>query len=315
MNRRATRTRAAWAALTTAAMAAAMIGNPSQAHAQALIGADRAKLLLTAGFSDIEGAGGAGLVPWAVITGYGSRDGWGANAHVTGVRTQDIELAAYGVAVGVFDRFELSYTRHDLEFTSGALDRLGVTQDIIGAKLRVFGDAVYAQDSWLPQIAIGLEYKEHGGIDDAAAVGLPGLVNPRQLGARDDQGIDYYLAATKVVLDSSFVYNVTARYTEANQFGLLGFGGERKDDPSLQLEASAAYLLARSLAIGAEYRSKPRNLAADREEDAWDIFVAWTPNKSVSVVAAWVDLGSVLGPVTGETDSQNGAYLSLQVGF
>ena len=32
-------------------------------------------------------------------------------------------------------------------------------QDVVGAKVRLFGDAVYDQDSWLPQIAVGAQYK------------------------------------------------------------------------------------------------------------------------------------------------------------
>ena len=41
---------------------------PAMVHAQARIGADGGKLLLTAGFNDVEGAGGGGLVPWALIS-------------------------------------------------------------------------------------------------------------------------------------------------------------------------------------------------------------------------------------------------------
>lgn len=44
---------------------------------------DRGKLLLTAGFNDADGAGGGGLVPFALITGYGTSDSYGENAHDT----------------------------------------------------------------------------------------------------------------------------------------------------------------------------------------------------------------------------------------
>ena len=53
----------------------------------------------------------------------------------------------------------------------------------------------------------------------------------------------------------------------------------------------------------------------DREDNAWDAFVAWTPTKNMSLVAAYVNLGSILAPVTTNTDDQKGAYLSFQVGF
>jgi hypothetical protein len=281
------------------------------ALAENRLGADQGKILLTAGFSDYEGAGGGGLVPLAFITGYGSSDSWGANAHYTGIQLKDIRLDAYGVAAGLWDRVELSYVHHELEFSHGALDGLGVSDDVIGVKVKLFGDAIYHQDSWIPQVAIGAQYKDHGGIHDAAAVGLPGLVSPIQLGAEDDSGTDYYLAATKVFLSQSLAVNLTLRYTEANQFGLLGFG----PDAELVPEATIAWLLSRKVAVGAEYRDRPQNLAADDESEAWDVFVAWTPTHNISLVAAYLNIGSVLAPVTGETADQDGAYLSLQVGF
>ncbi|MET0858964.1 MAG: DUF3034 family protein, partial [Telluria sp.] len=71
------------------------------------------KLTATGGVSQVEGAGGGGLTPWALIGGYGSRDSWGANAHYTRVTTQDYSLDTYGVAVGLFDRVELSLATQD----------------------------------------------------------------------------------------------------------------------------------------------------------------------------------------------------------
>jgi hypothetical protein len=276
---------------------------------------DQGKLHLTAGFSDVEGAGGAGLVPLSFITGYGTRDSWGANAHYTTVNLNAFELQAYGVSVGLFDRIELSYTQHNLDVTSGPLDGLNVKQNIIGAKIKLIGDAVYFQNSWLPQISIGAQYKKHDGIHDAGAVGLDGLTNPKSLGATSDSGTDIYLTATKIFLGQSLVVNATVRSTKANQLGLLGFGGPRKDSRSIEPEGVVAYLFTRKLAGGVEYRSKPQNLGVDREDDAWDAFVAWAPTKNISLVAAYVNLGPILGPATGDNDDQKGAYLSLQVGF
>jgi len=277
--------------------------------------ADQGKILLTAGFADAEGAAGGGLVPWALITGYGSRDSFGANAHLTTVQLPDFDLKAYGVGVGLFDRVELSYTKHELDVTGTALDGLGVKQDIFGLKLRLLGDAVYSQDLWIPQVAVGAEYKKNNGLDDGGSVGNAALVNPKQLGADDDRGVDYYLSATKVFLAQSFLVNATVRYTNANQFGLLGFGGDRETGRSWEPEVTAAYLFNRRTAVGVEYRSKPENLSVDTEEDAWDAFVAWAPTKNLSLVAAYLNLGSILGPVTGSTQKQDGLYLSFQAGF
>jgi hypothetical protein len=301
--------------ISIACLCGAQTVMPQAAFAENPFRTDEGKLQLTAGFNDVDGAGGGGLVPWAVITGYGSEESWGANAHLTTVQLGDFELRSVGVAVGLFDRLEISYTTDDFDVTSTALDGLGVSQDIFGLKVRLAGDAVYDQDRKMPQIAFGLQHKKHGGIHDAAGVGLPGLVSPTQLGATDEDGTDVYVAATKVFLRERILVNGVLRYTEANQFGLLGFGGNEDDGRTAALEATFAFIVSRTFAVGAEYRDKPDNLLADEEGAAWDAFVAWTPTKNISFVGAYVDLGEILSPVTGRGQNQTGQYLSFQIGF
>lgn len=265
---------------------------------------DGGRLLATAGVSAVEGAGGGGLTPWATITGYGTRDGIGGSARGTVVMLPDFRLASPGFAIGVHDRLELSYAR--LSFNTrdaGAALGLGrdftFNLDVYGAKLRLFGDLVADQDSWWPQVSLGLQVKHN----DRGAV-------LRSIGARDDTGVDVYLAATKLFLAESLLVNATARATRANQLGLLGFGGDRNDDYRLELEGSVAYLVSRNLVVGAEYRMKPDNLGFARERDWADMFVAWLPNKNVSLTFAWLEAGSIA-----TFDRQRGPYVSLQLGF
>ena len=265
---------------------------------------DSARLLLTGGVSNVEGAGGGGLATWAVITGYGSRDAVGGDAHFTFVGLPDYSLRTYGAAVGVLDRVELSYARQ--EFDTGATGgKLGLgrgftfDQDIVGVKVKLLGDAVYDQDRWWPQVAAGLQYKS---ADQGAVI--------RAVGGRDDEGVDFYLTGTKLYLDKSLLLNATVRFTKANQFGLLGFGGDRDDGYSAQFEGSAALLLSRRLAVGAEVRTKPDNLGFAREDAAFDLFAAYALNKHLSLTAAYVDLGDIA-----TFTDQRGFYLSLQAGF
>lgn len=262
------------------------------------------KLLLTAGVSQIEGAAGGGLTPWAVIGGYGERGQFGANAYFTRVDVDDYSLDSYGAMVGIHDRVELSVSKQafDTEQVGAALGLgQGYTfhQDTFGVKVKLFGDAVLEQDRWLPQVSVGAQYKRN---DRGALL--------RAIGAKDDSGTDLYVSATKLYLDKSLLVNATVRFTEANQFGILGFGGDRHDGYSPQFEGSVAYLLDRRFAIGAEYRTKPNNLNIADEDDAWDVFVAWAPNRHVSLTVAYVDLGNIV-----IRDSQRGVYASLQVGF
>ena len=278
--------------------------------AQGFTRPDQGKLTATGGVTQIEGAGGGGLTPWALITGYGSRDSYGGNAHYTFVDLSDYSLGTYGIAAGFYDRFEVSVASWRFKGTDGALDGVKIEQDVVGLKLRVAGDAVYGQDTWLPQVALGVQFKRNKGITGLEALGVS---KPTDLGAKDNDGTDYYVAATKVFLDQSLLANVTARFTKANQFGLLGFGGDREDKYKLRFEGSVAYLVTRKLAVGAEYRAKPHNLGVDDEGSAKDVFIAWFPTKNFSVTAAYVDLGTIVKPFV--PGKQRGAYLSGQIGF
>ena len=265
---------------------------------------DSGKLLATGGVTQLEGTGGSGLVPWALITGYGTRDAIGANAHYTYVYLPQYTLHSGGVAVGLFDRVELSYARQWFDTRStGAKLGLGsgftFHQDVLGAKVKLIGDAVYDQDSWLPQIAAGTQYKMN---NQSAVI--------HAIGGRDANGVDFYVAATKLFLSESLLINTTIRETRANQFGILGFGGDKNNDYSTEFEGSAALLLSRQLAIGADFRTKPDNLKFAKEGNAVDVFVAYFFNKNVSATLAYVGLGDIA-----TQRNQNGVYASLQVGF
>ena len=265
---------------------------------------DSGRLLATSGVTEIEGSGGGGLTPWALITGYGTRDSVGANAHYTFTYLPDFTLHSAGASVGVFDRVELSYA-HEWFDTGATGAKLGLgagyqfNLDVAGIKVRLLGNAVYDQDSWLPQIAVGAQFKA---ADSHAVL--------RAIGARSPDGVDFYASATKLFLAQSLLVNATVRATEANQFGLLGFGGDRNRGYSAQFEGSAALLLTRKFAIGAEFRTKPDNLRFAHEGPAFDAFAAYFLNKHLSATLAFVSLG----PIARQKD-QNGVYLSLQAGF
>lgn len=262
------------------------------------------RLLATGGATQVEGSAGGGIVPWAVLSGYGTAGQHGGTAFATRVDTGDYALTSYGAAYAWDNRLELSYARQRFEL--GELQRRlslptgRFDAEVIGAKLRLGGDLVYTT---MPQVALGVQYKRQ--LDFAI---------PRAVGARDDRGIDVYLSASKLFLaavdDRHMLLNATVRSTRANQAGLLGFGGDRKTGRSLVLETSAAVLLDPHWAVGVEYRQKPDNLGFAREDDWRDVFVAWFPNKHVAVVAAYADLGSIA-----TLDRQRGAYLSLQASF
>jgi hypothetical protein len=262
------------------------------------------KLRLTRGVSTLEGQGGGGLTPWALITGDETDRGIGGTAHVTAVKLPDYSFLSYGVGVGLFDRFELTYTRQELDTEDvGAALGLGrgftFGQDVWGAKLRLAGDAVYDQDTWLPQVAVGAIWKhnDQGGI-------------VRAIGGSDDEGWEAYASATKMFLDMSLLVNGALRWTNANQTGLLGYGGNLNDEHELMGEFSAGWLISRDLVVGGEYRMKPDNLRFAEEGDWIDLYAAWAINRHVTLTGAYADLGSIV-----TFADQRGLYLSLQTGF
>ncbi|MEI8613692.1 DUF3034 family protein [Shewanella sp. PP-He15 brown] len=256
--------------------------------------AEGSRVVATGGGTTIEGSAGGGIVPWAVINGYGSSDEWSATAMATGVYVDDFSLKVIGASLSFDNRFELSVARQtfDLDTMGGELG-----QDIFGVKYKLAGELLYTA---MPQITLGAQYKR---VDDFAI--------PQAVGARDDWGLDVYIAASKVFFDAvagrNLLLNGTVRATKANQTGLLGFGTQASNDYQFVLEASAAVLLTDNVALGIEYRQKPNELAFAREDDWQDVFLAWFINKHLSVVTAYANLGSIAGFA-----DQQGWYVSME---
>lgn len=256
--------------------------------------AETSKVIATGGATTIEGSAGGGIVPWAVINGYASSDQWSFTAMNTAVYVDDFTLHSIGASLSIDNRFELSIAKQTFD-----LDTLGgkLGQDIVGVKYKLVGEVLYTA---MPQISLGLQYKR---VDDFAL--------PQAVGARNDWGVDIYLAASKVYFDAiagrNLVTNLTLRATKANQIGLLGFGTARNNNYQLQAEASIAVLLTDNIALGYEYKQKPDQLGFAEENDWQDIFMAWFVNKHLSVVGAYVDLGSIAG-----FEQQQGWYLSVE---
>jgi hypothetical protein len=260
------------------------------------------RLQWTGAVTEVEGSAGGGLVPWALIGGLETDAEVGATGFATYDSTGDFSLRAGGASVDVDDRVEVSFARQ--RFDAGSVvPGLTLGQDIVGLKVRLIGDAVFAPDQWLPQISLGAQGKRTLDFDQI----------PRAVGAAHGEGVDLYLAATKLYFAAlagrNIILDFTLRRTRANQFGLLGFGGDGSSY-SYVPEASAGVFLTDQLLFGAEYRDKPDNLNAFREDSAEDVFMAWGPWKNVSLTAAWTDLGRIAGKAP-----QRGFYVSLWVGI
>jgi hypothetical protein len=266
--------------------------------------ADNGRLLATGGASSIDGAAGGGITPWAVLAGYGEQGEWGGNAFITRVETGDYRLDVAGGAVSYGNRIELSYARQRFDLGTLARDlnlpENTLSQDIFGLKVRLFGDLIYDQ---LPQVSLGIEYKKQ-----------KDFLIPSLVGAQRDEDTEGYITASRLFLGGAFGYNLLVngglRYSRANELGLLGFGGDRRDTRSVLKEGSVAVLFNPRWAMGVEYREKPDNLNFSGESDWADVFVGYFPNKHLSIVLAYARLGEIA-----TLDNQDGAYLSIQGSF
>ncbi|MBI1733175.1 MAG: DUF3034 family protein [Gammaproteobacteria bacterium] len=258
------------------------------------------RIRATAGVPQIEGTAGGGFVPWAVLAGYGQKQEWGGEFSVMHARTGDFDLTIAAGSVAFNNRVEISAAAQLLDIDDLGLPDDNLSQMILGAKVRVAGDLIYGK---LPQISGGVQYKRNMDFD------VPALA-----GARDDDGFDFYVAATRLWLNGLHGYpvlaNVTVRASRANQLGLLGFGGDQDDEWEPLFEGSVAVLLRRDLVLGYEYRQKPDNLGFADEDDWQDVFLAWFPNKYFTLTGAWADLGDVAG-----RNDQEGFYVSVESSF
>ncbi|TGN39582.1 DUF3034 family protein [Marinobacter confluentis] len=267
--------------------------------AQADVGS---RLWATGGVTSIEGTAGGGLSPWALLNGYASDEEWSGTVTLSQATTDDYSLNVMGAGVTWQNRVELTFARQtlDLDTLGAALGEDELVQDIWGLKARLFGDVLY--NPW-GQWSAGLQYKRNRK-----------YTVPEAIGSEDDTGTDVYLGGSKLffaaIAGRNLLVNGTVRATKANQGGLLGFGGDRNDSYEAMAEASVSLFLDRRWLVGTEYRQKPDNLGFAAEDDWWDLFIAWVPDRRVSVTAAWVNLGDVA-----TLEDQTGAYLSLQASF
>jgi len=296
------------------------------------------RLLATGGVTQVEGSAGAGIVPWALIAGTETQDEIGGTAFYTHIALPDYGIDVVGAAIGIKERVELSYARQTLSIGNGitnpintalglpggTLNGTTISQDVFGAKIKLYGNAVYDQTTMLPQISLGVQHKVNN--DFKSVLGITGV--PEVLGAKNASGTDFYLAFTKVFIGGAgglnLVVNGTIRETNANVNGLLGFGcvasacKSGTGSYSTQGEGSAAVFLNPQTAVGGEYRMMPDQLKAS-PEDAWkDLFLAYFPNKELALVLAYASLGNLpagIGPGGITKEQANGLYLSGQIGF
>ncbi|GEM16368.1 MAG: DUF3034 family protein [Gluconobacter potus] len=265
---------------------------------------DGQRALGTSGLSSLEGASGGGIASWATIGGYGSNKSAGMAMHYSYVNLTSYWDQNVGASMGFFDRVEISYT-HNFFQTRGTGAKLGIGNgyqfdlDVAGAKVRLFGHV--ADNTLIPQVAIGGMYKHDS---DGKVI--------HEVGSMHTDGGDAYLAVTKLFPKIGILIDTTVRFTKGNQWGILGFGGDKDNNYHAQFEGSLGYLpsFIPGLVVGVEYRTKPRNQRFTDESNWFDVYTSYFVNKHLNVTLAYVSLGTIA-----TYKDQTGFYFSAQTGF
>ena len=255
------------------------------------------KLKATSGVQQVEGAGGGGLVPWATIAGSAQYDQTATSVFASYVSLDDFDFVSVGASVGLSNRVEVSIAQQFLDIATLGLQEQELQQTVYGVKLKLLGDFVY---DFLPQVAIGAQYK----VNNRAEI-------PLAVGAAAKSDTEIYVAVSRYFLAKyPVIVNGTLRRSRANQLGLLGFGGDGRNDYAWLFEGSMALQLSRDVLVGVEFREKPDNLTFTDESHWRDAFIGWIPTKTFSLALAYVDAGSIAS-----RESQDGIYFSAQVNF
>lgn len=257
--------------------------------------------LAGAPFNNLEGVGGVAFNPLAYLA-----DSEGENSHlkidntdVVGkprfgawyVSLDDVKVdwTAIGVADTFFKRLEASYGYEVVAQDNTRTKR----KNNIGAKLLLLPENSF-NTKFLPAISAGSVFKHTSNVG-------PGV---------DASGIDYYLVTTKLItqLPQPLLLSAGALYSKSKTTGVFGFD----EDGKVTGFGNIDVILPWNIIAGFEYKQGPR-YSDWKDADYWDAHLAWTPNKNLTLILAYVDAGNHKS--SSKVGLGNGVALSAQYAF
>jgi hypothetical protein len=252
-------------------------------------------------FNNLEGVGGVAFNPLAYLA---DSDGEGShfkvgNTDIIGkprfgawyvsLDKVKVDWTAIGVADTFFKRLEVSYGYETIAQDNATTKR----KNNIGTKLLLLPENSF-NTKFLPAISVGSIFKH------TSNVGL----------GVDASGTDYYLVATKLItqLPRPVLLSGGVLSTKGKVTGVFGFDKDRAET----LFGNIDVVLPWNFIAGFEYKQGAR-YKDFKNANYWDAHIAWTPNKNLSLVLAYVDAGDhKSAKVTG---LGNGVVLSAQYAF
>jgi len=266
--------------------------------------ADKAKCCPPLPFHCIEGYSGGAITPLAYLC-----NGWCKNeccrypvVSYSFLNIGSKEMQVFAVTQSLFQRLEIGYAYNHLDLGSLYTDirGAGMSPGRNNVQLHHFnlrGMMIKENDFGLPLPAVtgGVHFKYNDGVQRIDR----NLGGPfKGLGLDRSSGVDFTLTASKMFPQLAFGHPVIltggARWSEASQIGLLGFG----DTYHTTFEGSVVYLPTDWLSLGYELRTKPDPFGKIDglvgEEDAWQAFSAsWLVNDHLVISAVWGMMGIV----------------------
>ena len=252
-------------------------------------------------FINLEGVGGVAFNPLAYLA-----DSDGEDSHFKIGKTDiigkprfgawyvsldkvKVDWTTIGVADTFFKRLEVSYGYETIAQDNATTKR----KTNLGVKLLLLPENAF-DTKFLPAISVGSIFKHTSNV--GAGV--------------DASGADYYLVATKLItqLPRPVLLSGGVLSTKGKVTGVFGFDKNRAET----LFGNIDIVLPWNFIAGFEYKQGAR-YKDFKNANYWDAHVAWTPNKNLSLILAYVNAGNYKS--SSATGLGNGVVLSAQYAF
>jgi hypothetical protein len=244
--------------------------------------------------NNLEGVGGIAFNPLAYTAGAATEPDQDLFSKPQGgiwyVSLSDVKVdwTAIGAAETFFKRFEASYGYEVI-----APNGKNIHKNNFGGKLLLLNENTNNL-TFLPAVSAGAIYKKTSGAADGV----------------DDSDLDYYLVATKLVtaLPAPVLLSAGVLSTKELVTGVFGFDKDRKET----FFGNIDIIPVSQLAVGFEYKQGAK-FDDFKNASYYDVHAAWFANKSLTLVAAYVNAGDEKS--TSKVGLGDGVVLSAQYAF
>jgi hypothetical protein len=244
--------------------------------------------------NNLEGVGGIAFNPLAYTAGTATEPDQNIfskpQAGIWYVSLSDVKVdwTAIGAAGTLFKRLEVSYG-----YEAIAPNGRNIHKNNIGGKLLLLNENQSGL-AFVPAVSLGAVYKKTSG----AAEGV------------DSEDLDYYLVATKLLgsLPVPALVSAGVLSTKGLATGVFGFD----DDRETTFFGNIDLIPVSQLAVGVEYK-QGAHFDDFKNADYYNVHAAWFVNKSLTLVAAYVNAGDETS--TSKVGLGDGVVLSAQYAF